>query len=597
MNTQKWTRRDFIKTTALVGATAALSSCQMKIPTQDAPTPTPSPFADFVFRNGKVYTINPQQPWAEAIAIKDKKIVFVGATQNAGKWIGAPTQVIDLKGRMLMPGFIDGHNHFVTGAIFKRGLDLNGCTSTAQIVARLREYVQTHPEKTVYLGFNWSFQMFTDKQGTRHDLDAVSKGKPVFLFNEDGHNAWFNTKAMEQAFVGRFTPDPVPGASYYPREPDGTPTGIAVEPDAYAQIAFFTGTFSDTDTVEETMQMIIPQLPAHGITAYHEMGITAPTLEDADIGYTLLQKWEKEGKLPVRVVGTLGTHDVNDNPYGHLFLLRTWNENFRSELVRVTGLKIWGDGVYLAHSGVQLEPYADKPGFKGESPWTVERLVKWIELMHLAGFDVQIHVDGDGEVRRCLDAFEIVIRKHGSLGRRHTLHHSYLIHPDDLPRFKSLGISANATGLWFVNYKGQMEEAFKILGRDKVDQEYSIQRKLLSLGVNLTLGTDIPGTDIEELAPLFQMQAAYEGHVPGDPTTVVPPAEKLFALEELLRMYTINGAYQMQMEKEIGSLEESKFADLIVLEKNLFDVPKDKLSEVKIQLTMMNGRVVHRDGI
>jgi predicted amidohydrolase YtcJ len=594
----KLSRRHFIKIVSQLGIGAVLASCQSGLATPAARTPTPaSPYADFIFQNGKIYTINPKQPWADALAVKGNQIISVGTAAAASKWIGPSTQVVDLQGRMLMPGFIDGHNHFVAGALGKRGLNLDGCKSTAEIVARLKGYVQAHPEKKLILGYNWSFLMFTDKEGTRQDLDSVCPDKPVFFFNEDMHNAWFNTKAMEQAFVGWYTPDPVPGSSYYRREPDGTPTGIAFEPDAYAQVAFFTGGFNGAETIEETMQMVLPQLAPNGITAYHDMGIFAPTLQDADLGFSLLQDWERKGKLNCRVVGTLGTRDANESPFGQLNLLKSWNERFRSELVQVTGLKIWGDGIYLAHTGVQLEPYADRPGFSGDSAWTVQNLVKWIEPAHLAGFDVHIHVDGDGQVRRCLDAFETVIRRHGLQGRRHALHHTYMIHPDDLPRFKNLGVGANATGAWFVNYKGQYEEAIKILGQKRVATEFSIQRKLLDLGVNLSMGSDIPGTDVEELAPLYQMQAPYSGRMPGDQTTVVPPTEHLFTLEELLRIYTINGAYQMRMEDKLGSLEEGKYADLIVLEKNLFDVPKDQLSQTKIQLTMMNGRIVHRQGI
>ncbi len=172
-----------------------------------------------------------------------------------------------------------------------------------------------------------------------------------------------------------------------------------------------------------------------------------------------------------------------------------------------------------------------------------------------------------------------------------------MIHPDDLPRFKTIGVGANATGAWFVNYKGDYEEALRIFGKAKAEREYAIQRRLVALGVNLTFGSDIPGTDVEELGPLYQMQAAYEGHLPGDQTTLQPSADRLFTLEELLRGYTLNGAYQMHMEDKLGSLEVGKLADLIILEKNLFDVPKDQLSTIQVLFTMMNGQVTHDQGL
>ena len=598
MHNRKITRRQLMKTAALTGIGVALVSHQSQARAQGrAVSAFASPYADYVFQNGKVYTVNPKQAWADAIAIQGNKIVLVGAGSDAAKWIGPQTQVIDLKGRMLMPGFIDGHAHFVAGAMAKRGVNLNGAKSTAEIVERFREYVKAHPNQDKYLGTNWSFLMFTDHEGTRQDLDSVVADKPVFFLNEDGHNAWFNTKAMENAKIDKDTPDPVPGVSYYRREPDGTPTGMALEPNAFMPVAFFNHVIAGAETLQETMEMTLPMLPKLGITGYHEMGIMAPSLKDADLGYALLQKWEREGKLPVRVVGTLGTRDANEMPYEQLQLLKSWQQAFNSDLVQVNGLKIWGDGVFLAHTGVQLEPYADKPGFYGESDWTKENLFKWIEPAHLAGLDVHIHVDGDAEVRRCLDAFEAVINEHGPMNRRHALHHTGIISPDDLPRFAKLGIGANATGVFFVNYKKQYEEAIKILGQAKVDKEYGVQRKLLPLGVNLSFGSDFGAADMGDVSPLLQMQAAYDGRVPGDTTSPKPNADKLYTLEELLRIYTLNGAYQMRIDDRVGSLQEGKLADLIVLEKNLFDVPKDKLSEVPVQLTMMNGKIVHREGI
>ncbi len=403
MGITKIFRRKF-QATALIGTNVALAGCQVNIPTQDVPTPQPSPFADFVFQNGKVYTVNPKQPWAEAIAIQDKTIVFVGSNQDAVKWIGPATQVVDLKGQMLMPGLIDGHNHFVAGAFAKRGVNLLGSRNTADAVARVRAYVQTHPEKELYLGFNWTFQIFGETEGSRRDLDSVCRDKPIFLFSEDSHNGWFNTKAMEIAGIDQHTPDPVPGSSYFQREASGMPTGISIE-DATIQLAIAIGVVGGKTSLQGIMAEVVPLLAKNGITAYHDMGIFAPYLSDGYLGFELLQEWEQAGKLPCRVVGVLGERNAASDPANRLALLKDWNAKYRSELVQVTGLKIWADGTYLSHTGVQLEPYADEPSTCGESDWTTETLVKWIEPAHLAGFDVHIHTDGDGAVRRCLDAF------------------------------------------------------------------------------------------------------------------------------------------------------------------------------------------------
>jgi predicted amidohydrolase YtcJ len=208
------------------------------------------------------------------------------------------------------------------------------------------------------------------------------------------------------------------------------------------------------------------------------------------------------------------------------------------------------------------------------------------------GFDVHIHAMGDGSVRRSLDAFEAVARKRGSEGRRPALHHINVIHPDDLARFKALGVGGNATLEWLVSYWG---EGLKVLGRKKVEQEYDIWKRLMDRGVNVTFGSDIPGTDPEELPPLYQMGVARSGRVPGLDYQPLPPLDRIPTLEQMLQGYTINGAYQMGLESQIGSLEAGKLADLIVLEKNLFEVPAQELFKVKVLLTMMNGRVVYLD--
>jgi predicted amidohydrolase YtcJ len=548
--------------------------------------------ADYVFVNGKIYTVNPQQPWAEAVAVKDKRIVYVGSGNDAKKWIGPESKVVDLTGRMLMPGFVDGHNHFVCGATAKRGIRLVGSENRAEMLQRIRDYVGAHPTQEVYLGYGWTFSMFGGRDGTRQELDAFSRDKPIVLFNEDTHCVWFNTKAMEMAGITKSTPDMANGSSYLSREPDGTPAGFAVEPEVWMGIALATGIAGGKETLRAVMEEVFPLAPKAGITAYHDMGIFAPELSQGYLGFELLREWEQAGKLPCRVVGVYGMRDAKAPPADHVAKLKEWSEKYRSELVQVTGLKIWADGAYATHTGVMLEPYADKPDTKGESDWTVEVLTGWIDAAYAAGFDVHIHTIGDGSLRRSLDAFEAVEKKRDCTGRRSALHHINVIHPDDLPRFKSLRIGANATLEWLVTY---WDDALRVLGKERTEKENDIWKNLIDMGVNVSFGSDIPGTDPNELPPLYQMQVALTRRVPGLTFTSTPSLDRIPSLEQMLRGYTIAGAYQMHMEDKIGSIEEGKLADLIVLEQNLFDAPVDQLSTVKIPLTMMNGKITHID--
>jgi len=492
-----------------------------------------------------------------------------------------------------MPGFIDGHNHYVSGAGGKRGVKLVGSKDTKEMLQRIRDYVKANPQKTAYMGFGWEFPMFGENGGTRQELDAICSDKPMLFFNEDNHNGWFNTKAMEVAGIAKETPDPIPGGSFYKREADGTPRGIGIEPESWMQIAFKTGLIGGKEMLREITDEVFPMLPKLGITAFHDMGINAPDYTKGYLGFELLLELEKAGRLPSRAVGTYANRDGKASPEEHIRSLKEWSTRYRSELVQVTGLKVWADGVFLAYTGAQIEPYADKPETRGESDWTTDVLAHWIEVAYAAGFDVDIHTDGDLAVRRSLDAVERVKKKLGPSARLTTLHHVTTIHPDDLPRFKALGVGANITPVWLVDYKGQYQAAKRIMGKEKVEKEYGLVKPLLAAGVNVTFGSDIPGTDLEEASPLFQIQAAVTGRVPGSTTTVVPPANRLPSLEQMLFGYTLAGARQMRIADKTGSLEVGKFADLIVLEKNLFDVPAAKLAATNVKLTMMNGKITY----
>lgn len=582
-------RREFLQTLAIGAGTLALSPRSLFA---QALSPSDGK-ADWIYEGGLIYTVDPAQPSAEAVAVRGDRIVFVGSAKEVDAWQGPQTRTVNINGGMLMPGFIDGHNHFVAGTATKRGVNLSGSTDTKDMLQRIKNYVQANPQKSAYMGFNWEFPMFGESGGMRQELDAISGGKPMMFFNEDTHHVWFNTRAMEMAGIGKDTPDPVPGGSYFRRGPDGTPSGIAIEPESWMNMAMATGLFGGKDMLQDIVSEVFPIIPKLGITAYHDMGIWAPDMPHGYLGFELLLDLEKAGKLPCRVVGNYATRDGKAAPDEHIPALQEWSRRYRSDLVQVTGLKVWADGVFLAHTGVQIEPYADQPETRGESDWTAEVLARWIDAAYSAGFDVNIHTDGDLTVRRSLDAVERVAKTLGPAARLTTLHHLPTIHPDDLPRFKALGVGANMTPVWLVDYKGQYQEALKILGKNKVENEYGLLNPLLESGVNVTFGSDIPGTDVAEASPLFQIQAAVTGRVPGSATAVIPPANRLPSLEQMIHGYTLAGARQMRMADQIGSIAVGKKADLVFLEQDLFTAAPDTIHSTKVAQTMMDGKVTY----
>jgi predicted amidohydrolase YtcJ len=552
--------------------------------------------ADYVFRNGKVYTLDTKQPWAESVAVKGNKIAYVGSNDGAKEWTGPETKVVDLKGQMLMPGFIDAHTHFVSGAIGKRGVALVGSKDKQEMLQRIRDYVKANPQKTLYMGFGWEFLMFGENWGTRQELDAICSDKPMVFFNEDTHNTWFNTKAMEVAGITKDTPDPVPGNSYFPREADGTLRGIGIEPESWLPMAAKTGVFGGKEMLREVANDVFPLVSQSGITACHDMGIWAPDMPKAYLGFEMLLDLEKEGKLPFRVVGVYANRDAKVSPEEGIKTLKQWSTRYHSELVQVTGIKLWADGTYLSHTSVQIEPYADKPETSGTSDWNGELLTRWVEAAYAAGFDVNIHCEGDLSARRGLDAVEKVAKKLYPSARLTTLHHLTLVHPNDVPRFKALGVCANMTPAWLGDYKDQYtKDAIRILGKERVDKEFEPAKPLIESGANVSFGCDFGATDVEELFPLYQIQAAVTGHVPGTTPAYVVPERLRPSLEQVIYGYTVAGARQMRLADKIGSLEVGKFADLVVLEKNLFKIPASEINATKVKLTMMNGKITYQE--
>lgn len=572
------------KTTATVTSSAATK-------TKETVAATKAAAADYVFVNGRVYTLEPKAPWAQALAVQDDRIVAVGRNRTVRKWVGPGTQVIDLTGRMLLPGFIDGHNHFLSGAFAKRGIRLKDSRNREELLGRIGDYVRAHPERALYVGYGWDEAMMDGAKGTRRELDALCPGKPVVLFSADGRSLWFNTKAMEMGGVGRSTPDPGPPMGFT-READGTPEGIAVGAETWGDIAMGSGAFGGKEMLRDIAGEILPMLSRAGITAAHDMGIYAPDLSKGYLGLELLMELEKDGKLPCRFTAVYGIRDPSFTPERHIEALRAWATKYHSPLVRVTGLKIWADGTPETHTALQLEPYADRPETKGESGWTAPVLSRWIELAHAEAFDVHIHAIGDGSVRRALDAFEAVRKKRGPEKRHSAIHHLNVIHPDDLPRFKKLGIGGNATLEWLIR---DWHGALELFGESKRSMEYDIWKQLIRMGVNVSFGSDIPSTDPDEMAPLYQMQIAATGRVPGMGPKPQPPDERIPTLAQMIHGYTLAGAIQMGMDERVGSLRPGKLADLIVLEKNLFTTPPTEWSRIRVLMTMMNGRIVHQD--
>ena len=547
--------------------------------------------ADYVFTGGKIYTVNKAQPWAEAVAVRGKKIAFVGSDTEASRHVGPHTDVVDLAGKMMLPGFVEGHLHPIAGALLTAGADLQH-DSVEELLRAVKEFAEVNPDASVVRGFGWRYAIFPPTGPTKELLDDIIPDRPVFLFAVDGHAAWANSKALEMAGITRDTPDPQPGFSHYQRDPENDePTGYLVE--VPAELAVLNALQPQgKDTIGKAFEALLPGFPASGITAVFDAGIQGLLPED---GFHLYLDLEKEGRLPIRVVGSYYHNDPGIDP---LPLIRSYRETFQSELVQADVLKINIDGGDAQFTAAMLQPYVSRPETSGDPIFTSEQLNEMVSRADAEGIDVHFHAFGDRAVRMSLDAIEAATERNEERDRRHTVAHALYIHEDDMPRFAELDAITTMSMQWATPDPTNLQLAVKNLGESVVEQRFMRARSLLDSGAMLSFGTDWPAAGYySTYKPLESIQVALTremlegtGLMP-----VMPPVNETLTLEQAIEANTSVAAYQIRLDQEIGSIEVGKLADLVVLERNLFDLEPRQISGVSVLLTMMNGQVTHRE--
>ncbi len=582
-------RREFLRSLAIV-ATFFVLLPQMLF----AQSPSPSNGkADWIYKGGLVYTIDTANPKAEAVAVRGNEIVFVGSSKDVGKWKGPKTRVVDLKGGMLLPGFIDSHDHLATLGVTKLGINIGGIKGKDNVLKAIREWIAKQPPEAKLRGFGWALHdTFGEERPRREWLDEVTGDRPMYLMSADMHETWFNTAAMKAAGLSASTPDPDPGKQYYTRNPDGTLSGLAIEGAAFPILSVCGMT--SPEAVRESQHLTIDAAPALGMTTYLDCGfLLSPKSGDQAWVMDDLIKRDKAGTLPLRIVTTVYTRNPSDDPQAIADELVEWSKMYRSEHVRVGALKMWTEGTFIGGTAKLLEPFADGSA-GGEMFFTPKQVEAQIEAAQKAGFDMHIHADGDASIRIILDAFENVQKRLGTQERRHTMCHLSLVHPTDVPRFRKLGIITNGTPLWATDYNGVDYDRYqRKLGAKRFDEELLPYGDLVHSGATFTIGADLGGVDITEIGPLLHLEAAVTRQRPGHPNDNIMVARQRMSIEDAIKAYTINGAYQLRMEDQIGSIKVGKKADLVFLEKDMFKVPTHTIHSIRVMQTMMDGKVTH----
>lgn len=566
------------KTIALTGActliaTLVLSGCTQTRPLQGA---------DVVLLNGNIDTQNPESPWASAIAISGKRISYVGDNQQVKTLIGQNTQVIDLDGQLVLPGFIDTHAHPVMAAGMSDGLHLPLDTPPDELLKIIKKYINDNPHSNGIMGFGFSAAVFGVEGPTKELLDALEPNRPVILVDEGGHSAWVNSKALELAGIDRNTPDPVPGTHYYQRDNEGNPTGWCLEAMTFfpmiAKLQLI-----DKEQIMAGSADLFSLFSAFGITTVYDAGFSA----FADTAYEAVDQLAREDSLPFRLV----TSHMIQSP-AHLSdaidKLSAYQQRYSSELVMPRVMKIHNDGTKEARTAGQFEAYADNAENFGSVLLEGNTLYDFVKDVDKAGFDIHIHAIGDKAVHEALNAFEHTKTANPNSANRYSVAHTELVIDSDLPRFAANNVIAQTTPYWFEPHG---EDA---LGKTRAEKLYRF-RQILDSGAKVTFGSDFPATGaLIGLSPIVNMEMGQTRRFPETDKTTTPSKDKALTLAEMIRGYTYDAAYQLNLETELGSLEEGKLADLVVINKNLHEMEAEQIHTAKVAITMMNGEIVYQ---
>jgi predicted amidohydrolase YtcJ len=536
--------------------------------------------ADAVYRNGRIYTVDAARSWAEAVAVTGGRIVYVGTDEGVETHIGPATTVVDLHGRMMLPGLQDAHIHPIGGGVEASACDLNASTGVAAYRTRIAEYALANPDTAWILGGGWSMADFGPGGAPNKSvLDELVPDRPVYLTSRDGHTGWANSAAMSIAGITKDTPDPVDGR--IDRDPQtGEPIGSLQE----GAMKLVTKHIPPT-SLEQLMvglRYSIKMLNAYGITSIQDAAVDEDDLKT----YKAL---DERGELTLRVVGSIWWD--RDRDMGQVAEIIALRDRYTAGLVDAKTVKIMQDGVMENYTAVMLEPYLIPGGSRGIPMVEPELLKQVVARLDAEGFQVHFHAIGDGAIRQSLDAVEEALVQNGRLGHRHHISHLELIDPADIPRFEELDVVANFQPLWAYADDYVTELTIPFIGEKRARWLYPI-KSVQDTGAVIAFGSD---WSVSTANPYDQMETAVtRKDAQNDDMESFIPEERI-DLESAIAAFTIDAAFVNRKENDTGSIEVGKYADLVVLDQNLFEIEAKDISETKALLTLFEGRPVHGD--
>jgi predicted amidohydrolase YtcJ len=535
------------------------------------------PSASLVLLNGKIWTVNDRQPRAEAVACLGSRIVAVGSNGEIRKWIGAGTEVVDLGGKLVLPGFNDAHVHFFSGGENLAGVQLRDAKSEEEFRRRIAEFAAKQPAGRWITGGGWDHENWTPARlPTRQSIDAVTAGHPVFVNRLDGHMALANSQALQIAGITRDTPDP-PGGTIV-RDPAGEPTGV-LKDSAMGRVYRVIPEPSD-DQIADAVRAAMRYAAENGVTSVQDMSAAPEILR---VYQTLLAR----GELTVRISG----HQP----------LAAWQRlaavglraGFGGEKLHIGGLKGFADGSLGSTTALFFEPYLDAPNTSGlaNSEMIPESKMRdHILGADRAGLQVAVHAIGDKANHIILGMYEEAERQNGARDRRFRIEHAQHLRMEDIPRFGKLHVIASMQPYHSID-DGRWAE--KRIGPERAKGTYAF-RALLDSGAVLAFGSD---WDVAPMAPLMGIYAAATRRTLDGkrPDGWVP--EQKITVAEAIRAYTMGSAYASFDEKIKGSIEPGKLADMVVVSDDILSIPAVEIEKTRVETTVFDGKAIYRRSV
>lgn len=532
--------------------------------------------ADMIITNARVYTVDDDNPWAEAVAVSGTRIVFVGSAADVGAWQGPSTRVIDGAGRTLLPGLIDSHFHLLHGSLKLDDLDLETVTDLDELAARVRAHADAHPEREWVLGYQVRYNIVGAGQALdRHFLDSIVPDRPVLLQAFDAHTSWANTEALQRAGIlhGRELP---PGHEIVMDPETGLATGELREPEATKPVRNLVPPPSAAQK-RALLQKGLARAAKFGLTSVHNMDGDTEQIE-------LYAALEDLGEMTLRVYVPYSVRP--ETPVAELDEAVAWAERYRGSHVRAGAVKYFMDGVLESTTALMIDDYADAPGNRGGALFSAEHFNRMAEESDRRGLQIFVHACGDGAVRRTLDGYEHARAVNGPRDSRHRVEHIEVIHPDDIDRFAELDVIASMQPL----HGSVMPSDDNVWANRAGPQRWPLSfawQTLREAGAHLAFGSDWP---VVSMNPMLGIHRGLNRQLwqPGDP-------DQRQSLADLIAGYTIDAAYAEFQEHEKGRIRAGMLADLVLLSDDLFATPKEAVADVHPVLTVCDGRVVYEN--